>query len=390
MAEVLAHTRALFQQGIDQGLHPGAQLYVSHRGNVVADVAIGESRDGLPMSGDSINLWMSSVKPVAAIAIAQLWERAKLDLDDRVARHIPEFASRGKDAITIRHLLTHTAGFRAIIGMTRHDPYEQVIAKICEAPLEPRWVPGRTAGYHTQSSWFILAELVRRLDGRVFDTYVRDEIFQPIGMNDSWVGMSPGQFREYGRRIAFMYDTSGSELRLAPNLNGEQDAAMVGPAWNGRGPIRELARFYEMLKNGGSVHGAKRILRPQTIEALVARHRVGMYDLTFKHVIDFGLGYIVNSNQYGADTVPYGYGPHAGPRTFGHSGHQSSCAFCDPDEQLVVAWVCNGMPGEARHNQRQREINAAIYEDLRLAEPRHATESASPPSPALALSRDSA
>src|SRR5262249_20768595 len=138
MGDGLAHTRALIQQGIEQGLHIGAQLYVSHRGSVIADIAIGESRDGVPMATDSINLWMSSVNPVAAVAIAQLWEKTKLDLEDRVAKFIPEFGSRGKEVITIRQLLTHTAGFRAIIGMSRHDPYEQVIAKICEAPLEPR------------------------------------------------------------------------------------------------------------------------------------------------------------------------------------------------------------------------------------------------------------
>jgi CubicO group peptidase (beta-lactamase class C family) len=190
-----------------------------------------------------------------------------------------------------------------------------------------------------------------------------------------------------------MYDTSGEELRPVPDANSEQDAAALRPASNGRGPIRELGRFYEMLLHGGCLRGAKHVLRPQTVEALVARHRTGMYDLTFKHVMDFGLGFIINSNQYGADTVSYGYGPHAGPRTFGHSGHQSSCAFCDPDDQLVVAWVCNGMPGEARHNQRQREINAAIYEDLHLAEsrPPHAAAPAPAPEPASepALARES-
>jgi CubicO group peptidase (beta-lactamase class C family) len=366
MGNRLARTSALIQQGIEQGLHLGAQLYVSQRSAVVADIAIGESRDGQPMTSDTINLWMSSVKPVAAVAIAQLWEKARLDLDDRVAQHISEFGARGKDRITIRHLLTHTAGIRAVIGMSRNDSYDQTIARICEAPLEPRWTPGRTAGYHTQTSWFILAEIVRRRDGRPLDVYVRREIFEPLGMNDSWVGMPPASYREYGRRIGFMYDTSGGEARPAPGANSEEDAAALRPASNGRGPIRELGRFYEMLLHKGSAAGpaGKRILRPQTVEAIVSPHRVGMFDLTFKHQLDCALGFITNSNHYGAESVPYGYGPHAGPRTFGHSGHQSSCAFCDPDEQLVVAWVCNGMPGEERHSIRQREINAAIYEDL--------------------------
>jgi hypothetical protein len=65
--------------------------------------------------------------------------------------------------------------------------------------------------------------------------------------------------------------------------------------------------------------------------------------------------------------MPYGYGRAATRETFGHSGNQSSCAFADPGRQLVVAWCCNGMPGERKHQQRQREINNAIYQDLGFA-----------------------
>jgi CubicO group peptidase (beta-lactamase class C family) len=93
-----------------------------------------------------------------------------------------------------------------------------------------------------------------------------------------------------------------------------------------------------------------------------------MFDETFRHIMDWGLGFMVNSNRYGANTVPYGFGKHASDETFGHSGSQSSVAFADPTHRLVVAWVCNGMPGERKHQARAREINSAIYEDLNLVE----------------------
>ena len=124
--------------------------------------------------------------------------------------------------------------------------------------------------------------------------------------------------------------------------------------------------FQQMMLNGGELDGA-RLLSPQTIEAMVARHRVGMFDHTFRHVLDFGLGFIINSSMYGKETVPYGYGDHASPRAFGHSGAQSACAFADPEHRLVVAWVCNGQTSEPKHPQRQRAITNAIYEDLGLA-----------------------
>jgi CubicO group peptidase (beta-lactamase class C family) len=104
----------------------------------------------------------------------------------------------------------------------------------------------------------------------------------------------------------------------------------------------------------------------KTVSELTSRQRRGQFDHTFKHVIDWGLGFIVNSNQYGSETVPYGYGRHCSAETFGHSGSQSSSAFADPAHGLVAAWVCNGMPGERRHQKRARELNSAIYEDLKL------------------------
>ena len=88
---------------------------------------------------------------------------------------------------------------------------------------------------------------------------------------------------------------------------------------------------------------------------------------TFLHKLDFGPRFIINSSRYGIETVPYNYGRHASENTFGHSGAQSSCAFADPANGLVVAWICNGLPGERRHQERAREINSAIYKDLGLA-----------------------
>src|SRR5207302_7018884 len=106
---------AAIEDGITQNLHLGAQLYVSRGGTTIADLAFGEAREGRPMSPDTLMLWMSSVKPVTAVAIAQMWERGKLELDDPVARHIPEFGARDKDRVTIRHVLTHTGGFPAAV-----------------------------------------------------------------------------------------------------------------------------------------------------------------------------------------------------------------------------------------------------------------------------------
>jgi CubicO group peptidase (beta-lactamase class C family) len=316
------------------------------------------------MTPDTVMLWMSATKPVAAVAIAQLWEQNKLGLDDPIARHIPEFAQNDKQAITIRHVLTHTAGIRWIETGWPTAPWDQIIAKICAMRIERDWTPGKKAGYSAFVTWFLLAEIVQRLDGRDFAQYVRQEIFEPLGMNDSWIAMPPEIYRSYGNRLGVMQKTEDGKITDF-GMDTEAACTHARPSGSGHGPIRELGRFYEMLLAGGTLNG-HRIISPQTVEALVARHRVGMFDQTFKHVMDWGLGFVINSNQYGAETVPYGYGPHASSRTYGHSGYQSSSAFADPEKGLAVAMVFNGTPGEVAHDRRIREILTALYEDLGL------------------------
>ena len=119
----MKQTLDIIRRGIDQGLHAGAQLLVWRNGETIFDDGIGQAAPDAPMTRDTINLWWSSCKPLAGIAIAQLWERERLDLDDPVARHIPEFAVHEKDKITIRQCLTHTAGFdQRYLGIGVRDP----------------------------------------------------------------------------------------------------------------------------------------------------------------------------------------------------------------------------------------------------------------------------
>ena len=162
--------------------------------------------------------------------------------------------------------------------------------------------------------------------------------------------------------------TLGDRLALVtPDFPGNHgDGLTVArPGANARGPVTDLAMIYDSLvaHNG-------RLLPPEWSRQMVARQRQGLFDETFKQTVDWGWGHKLDSKRYGtangaAET--YGYGPHASDATFGHSGNQCGCAFADPRHDLVVAWVVNGMPGEARHQERQTAVNAAVYEDLDLA-----------------------
>ena len=361
----LPQTTAVIERGIDDGLHTGAQVFVSIGGEPVGELAIGESRAGQPMTADTLVLWLSSTKPVVAAAVLQLVERGRLELDRPVADYLPAFAAGGKESVTIRHLLTHTAGFRFVeLGWPESD-WDEIMARLCGSRLERGWVPGEKAGYHPLTSWYILGELVRLADGRPLPEYMRAEIFLPLGMDDCWVGMPPARYREYGERLALLPNMEKPE-RPPHHYSSERGATDCIPGAGGYGPMRELAMFYEMLLGGGQRHGMH-ILSATSVEQMTSRQRVGMYDQTFKHVIDWGLGTIIDSKRYGAESVPYGYGRFASDRAFGHSGSQSSVGFADPVYRLAVGCYLNGTPGEEKHQARIRAVLEALYMDLGLA-----------------------
>ena len=360
----LPQTFAVIREGIERQLHTGCQLYISLRGKVVADFGIGQASPSHAMTSDTMNLWLSSGKPLTAVAILQQWERGLLRLDDPVTKFIPEFAAGGKERISIRHLLTHTCGFRNVETGWPQVTWDETIGRICAAMVEADWVVGRTAGYHTTTSWFVLGEILARVTGRPYAEAMRFELFEPMGLLETWSELSPGQHANYAARLGWMYVREQGGLQPL-DWHELPRCHLPSPGSNTRGPIRELGRFYEMLLNEGETPRG-RILSPQTVSAMTARHRVGDYDLTLAHVVDFGLGVIIDSNRYGIETVPYGYGKYCSPRTFGHGGAQSSQGWCDPESGLVVASFFNGRPGEGQHGRRSRKLNEAICVDLGL------------------------
>jgi CubicO group peptidase (beta-lactamase class C family) len=362
-AAAVAGAVAVLVDGVERGLHPGALLYASVDGKPVADVAVGEARAGTPMTPDSMIIWWSMTKPSVAVSIAQQWERGGLELDDPVVRFIPEFGEHGKDTITLRHLLTHTAGIRgadAVSSSAADDAYwDEVVAGICAIEREADWMPGARAGYHLTSGMTILAEIVHRLDGRRFEVYVRDEVFLPLGMDDCWVGMPPEAIERYGARLGAMHSTATDAAIPLDQYDSPAFLRLCVPGGGGRGPVRQLARLYEALLGRGELDG-RRVLTPQTVEALTARHRVGLYDETFHAQCDWGLGFAVDA---------YAMGRHASPRAFGHGGALSAISFADPEHGLVAVVQTNGMCGNDDHYLRLDAVTTALYEDLGLAAP---------------------
>lgn len=344
-------------------MHVGAQLSVWADGRV-ATLASGLAAPHRAMAADTLLPWFSATKPFTAAAVLQQWERGRLDPDDPVSRHVPEFGAAGKEGVTVRHLLTHTAALAAKPG--RGASWDDLVDAACSSPLMEDWVPGRRAAYSPRLGFAVLGEVVRRLDGRSFEAYVAEELFEPLGMADSWLALAPERYDAYGERMGVMHDTSGAQAAPVAMLDRAQGFASVRPSDSGVGPASDLVRFYVALLGKGELEGL-RVLSPQTVDTMCARHRSGLEDETFGTLLDWGLGVMVNSWHHRRRPGPYGYGDHASPRAFGHGGVQSSVAFADPDAGLAAAVIFNGMAGEPGHHRRLQPVVNALYEDLGLA-----------------------
>lgn len=352
---VLPRTLEQLERGLDDGSHAGVQLYVSLDGEVVADVALGEARPGTAMSIHMIVPWMSSGKPVTAAAALRLLERGAFDLDDPVTDHLPGFEGGGKASITVRHLLSHTAGLQAIEHDWPRDDWRTVLAKIQTGSVVAGWVPGERSAYDPANGWFVLGELVARWNGSTFSDALRELVLDPCDLSNTYCGTDEAHLSAVRDRMGTLYARSRGGLVPRTELLETPLATSPSPGGNVRGPIRELGRFHERLPT---------LLEPRTFEVMTSRQRREPEDETFRQKLDFGLGVIVDSSRYGADPVAYGYGAHCSDRTYGHGGVQTSIGFRDPERNLVVAWITNGQIGEPRHQRRNLAINTAIYEDL--------------------------
>ncbi len=359
-------TATAIQEGIDRSLHTGVQIYASVNGVTVLDSAIGESAPGVAMTTSTLMPWRSAGKPLTAVLIMQQVEDGCLTLATRLCDLIEESRMTDKADVTVFDLLTHQSGFPQTDTGWPHQPWAQSLRVILQ---EPRQLEIGTAAYHPQTSWFLLGEILSRLEEdksqSSFPQILQRQLLDPLGMSETSCGFAPDSLDSIAAQLPVLYERDKGQL-IPSNYSRAPWLTQPSPGASLRGPVRDLGRFLEVLLRGGLTASGQRIVSPATVQHMCHRQRVGEFDQTFQHVIDFGLGVICNSNQYGSETVPYGFGKYCSPSAFGHGGSQCSMGFCDPERELVVAWSANGFCGEGQHQKRNRMINNAIYEDLGL------------------------
>lgn len=180
------------QSQIEAGQHAGGALAIWLEGSPVVDVYFGERNlEGDPWESDTMTVAFSTTKGMASLALHILADRGEIEYDSPVSRYWPKFAKAGKEAITVRHILTHEAGLHRIRDYVS-DPeaimdWERMVGII--ESMEPAYAPGTANGYHATSFGWLVGELVRRVSGTDISTFVRSEIAEPLGLDGFFIGM---------------------------------------------------------------------------------------------------------------------------------------------------------------------------------------------------------
>ena len=186
MTNLQTRVQTLLDQFVERDVERGLQVAAYLNGELVVDAwaGVADPATGRPVDGETLFTVWSAGKGVAATVIHLLVERGLLGYDTLVASVWPEFGTHGKQAITVQHVLTHTAGIPQIpegVSPAELLDWETMCQRITE--LAPLWPPGTATGYHAMTYGWLVGEVARRVDGRPFAQIVQQEICEPLGIS---------------------------------------------------------------------------------------------------------------------------------------------------------------------------------------------------------------
>lgn len=357
------------------GLQPAIALCLRRHGKVVLNRAIGHAQGNGPGEGPEVPRVLatpqtpfcifSASKAVTAMLIHHLDDQGKIHIDDRVSEYIPGFARHGKEAITIRHVLTHRAGIPSVAGHNALQElldWDRIVELLCDA--EPVWTPGRRLAYHAITGGFILGEIIRRVTGKDIRQYLRDEVLAPLQMRLMNYGVPPEVVpqvaRNYftGSEVPFPISVLvkraiGVSFREACELSNDPIfLTSIMPAGNIVATADEVSRFYQLLLNEGELDG-QRIFDPRTIRRAVTESSYLEIDFTLAFPIRYGLGLMLGDKRVSL------FGPNT-PRAFGHVGFIQVLTWADPDRRIAVGLLTSGKPFFGLHIRHTIGVLQAI------------------------------
>jgi CubicO group peptidase (beta-lactamase class C family) len=402
----LAKIGDMMQGYIDKNQITGGVTAVARRNKLVHFQSHGQfdldARS--PMRRDGMFRMMSSTKPTTAVALLQQMELGKISLDDKVSKFIPELremrvlkvsppgpldraagaAARGpgqgpgRDGvaapvapaggprrggpppetvpavreITIKDLVTHTSGLNGTPRREPGDTLATAIPRLKDVPLD--FQPGTKWAYSATTGPDVLARIIEITSGVPHDVYMRERVFEPIGMTSTAYNLTP----EQGSRLVPRYVRQADKWGIAPGRDSKAEApppvTFYPGSWGLMSTCQDYLLFETMLLNKGTIHG-KRVLKPESVELMHTNLIGDMYHGLQGTTQGTGFGVLV---RVVLDPATCGCGRSLGG--FGWGGAYGTMSWTDPKEQLVASLFIQQPVDTVQHDFEMTIRNAMI------------------------------
>ncbi|NUO99614.1 MAG: beta-lactamase family protein, partial [Nonomuraea sp.] len=337
---------------VESGAELGLQVAVYRDGVQIVDVVAGvaDPGTGRPVTSDTPFYNFSIGKGATATVAHVLAERGLFGYDTPVVELWPEFGRHGKEGVTVRHVLTHTAGVPGVpLDTTPEDvcDWDKMVAALENA--EPWWEPGTKTGYHAYTFGFLVGEIVRRATGKPISQVLLEEVSGPLGVADELyfgmpekehhrlavledVPMDMSAFADMPADLP-MFRAGPMELMPSAALGSRTDYLTADIPAGGKTSARAIARMYAALL--GEVDGT-RLISPERLREATAVAFTGM-DEVFGMPSTWGLGFSIG--------LPGG-APEETPTAFGMAGAGGSFAWADTATGTAVAVTKNRLTND--------------------------------------------
>lgn len=340
---------------VDDGLLPSCQLALARDGEVVASASFGEATD------DSRYVIFSCTKALVASTVWLLLADGSLKLDQRVADLIPEFATNGKDVITLEQVLLHTGGFpMAPLAPPDWSTREGRIARFGAWRLN--WEPGSRFEYHATSAHWVLGELIERVTGDDYRRVVRARVLEPLGLHRLQLGVPAAEQGDIRQLVSVGEPATPEELEAVLGVRGIDvgevtELALLGfnrpdtlalgvPGGGAVSTAADLALFYQAL-----LHNTGGLWDPEWLRRGTAEVRNSFPDPMLGVPVNRTIGLVVSGGD--GQAAYRGFGRTVGPRAFGHDGAGGQLAWADPDSDLSFVYLTNGLDAHVLRQARR-------------------------------------
>src|ERR1700694_2283237 len=287
VSQVQKEVQTAIDQLVDSGAERGIQVAVYKRGELVADAVAGiaDPATGRPVESGTVFYNFSIGKAAASTVAHILVDRGLFGYDTPVVDLWPEFGAHGKEKVTVRHVLSHSAGVPAIpLTTTMEDlcDWDKMCAAVADSELW--WEPGTKVGYHAYTSGYLVGEIVRRPTGKPISQVLLDEVSGPLGVAEElYFGMPPSEQHRLARLEEAEQSHTGpmpemppdlpmfkaGPMSLMPNaaLGNRADILAADIPAGGKTSARAIARMYAALL--GDVEGI-RLISPERLREVTA------------------------------------------------------------------------------------------------------------------------